>query len=75
MENTFINSIYFILVSVALFSLTDGFCIGSLFIFASEEGNNRAEKEKFGFIMVLSLTVGMLLGAVISLSFTTINIK
>lgn len=72
-ENSILHSLYTILVGIILLAFTDGFCISSLFILAREEGINSKEMEKFGFVMALSSTMGMMVGTFLALPFMIID--
>jgi len=72
-DNSTLHSFYIILVTIILLAFTDGFCISSLFILTRDEGITIKEMEKFGFVMALSSTMGMMIGTFFALPFMIIE--
>jgi len=67
-----IDTVWFGFVNVALFALANGFATSALFIMAPEQVNGEIEKEIVGFLSVLGLTTGIMLGAYLALPFASI---
>ena len=58
-----------IIISIILFGFSDGFCVGGIFVLASEDCMSSQDKENAGWIMVFASTIGMMLGTFLSLPF------
>jgi len=68
-----IDSTWFGFVNIALFGLTNGFTTSALFIMGPEQIVGDVEKEIAGFMSVLGLTTGIMLGTYCALPFSAIT--
>ncbi len=69
----FINTVWFAYVNIALFGVTLGIVNVALFILGPEQVKPE-QKEVAGFLSVLGINVGLILGAILALPFRNIGI-
>jgi len=70
---SFVTSVWFFLVNLAFFALTNGYLTTAIFILGSESYSKAQQKEKVGFLMSFMFNIGCIGGSLLALSFTNLN--